>query len=145
VLDALRTLQGVVSAGVLRSWSVLDPKDLAFLVTVAAASIATLLWRRSCPASYARNRELPAVILRVAAAASPAAWKVTAQALHGTPPYGSSWPLNAAAFALAVLFSSFAATGGVMVRARMAFRACICCLSCYFVSLPAYRFWLLPS
>ncbi|KAL4854258.1 Copine-5 [Chlorella vulgaris] len=109
---------GVVSAGVLRSWSVLDPKDLAFLVTVAVASIATLLWRRCRPASYARYRELPAVFLRVAAAASPAAWKVTAQALNGTPPYGSSWPLNAAAFGLAVLFSSFAATGSVMALAR---------------------------
>lgn len=109
----------MIAVGLLRFWAVLSAADIAFLLAIAAASAALLAWRRAVPgsaSSFARHRELPAVVLRVAIAASPAAWKVTRQALAGEPPYSSgsgSW--NAAVFALSLIFCSFAATANVLV------------------------------
>lgn len=113
-------VQAVIAVGLLRFWAVLSAADVAFLLAIAGASAALLAWRRLSPASarsFARHREVPAVLLRVAIAASPAAWKVTRQALAGVPPYtnsgGGMW--NAAVFGLSLGFCSFGATANVLV------------------------------
>lgn len=99
----------------------LSAADVAFLLAISAASAALLAWRRCVPGSahsFARRRELPAVLLRVAIAASPAAWKVTRQTLAGVPPYNSgsgSGAWNAAVYSLSLVFCSFGATANVLV------------------------------
>ncbi|PRW50887.1 hypothetical protein C2E21_5660 [Chlorella sorokiniana] len=120
LLDALALV--VIAVGLLRFWAVLSAADVAFLLAMAAASAVLLAWRRAVPGSarsFARHRELPAVVLRVAIAASPTAWKVTRQTLGGVPPYSSgSGGWNLAVFALSLGFCSFAATANVLALAR---------------------------
>lgn len=116
-------LQGVIAAGLLRSWAVLRAADVFFLAAYAAATAGMLAWRRLSPASFAAWRELPAAAMRLSVAAAPAGWVVTRQALSGAPPFatdggGLAAAQNAAAFALLLVFSSFGATGSVLVRAR---------------------------
>lgn len=109
----------MIVAGLVRGWPVLGAADLAFLAAMAAVCLGALAWRRFHPGSFARYRELPAVAFRLAVAASPAAWKITQQSLNGAVPYtGGSGLRDTAAFGLVVLFSSFSATGSVMVSRR---------------------------
>ena len=113
--------QGVIASGLLRSWPILTAADAAFLGALAALSGGTLVWRLRWSAGYTRWREVPAVAMRVAVAASPTAWRITQQALNGAPPYSASSALwNAAAFGLLIVFCSFAATGSVMVSGASA-------------------------
>jgi hypothetical protein len=103
----------------LRAASVLEAADIVYLAAMAAASLGALAWRRRSPASFARRRELPAALFRLAVAASPTAWTISRQAMEGTPPYAGNPLRNAAVFLLSVCFASFAATATVLVRASV--------------------------
>jgi hypothetical protein len=113
-------LQIVILAGAYRA-APLSPVELAFLAACGVATVGTLPWRRRHPAAWVRYRELPTTVLRLAVAASPTAWKITAVALNGTPPFsGGSALRDGLAFCLLVLFASFSATGSILVSAAVA-------------------------
>lgn len=114
--------QGVIAAGLLRSWTVFRATDLAFLAAYSAATAGMWAWRRRSPASFAAWRELPAAAMRLSVAAAPTGWVITRQALSGAPPFSAvggrlAAAQDAAVFALLLVFCSFGAAGSVLVRA----------------------------
>ena len=107
----------MVSAGLVRSWAALSTAEVCTLLFFAAVHAAMAVWRRLQPASWERWRALPAAVCRVAAAAAPAAWAITRQSLDKPPPY-SGRPWDAGVFLLTLVFTSFGATGSVLVSVR---------------------------
>ena len=117
-------LQGVIGAGLVRSWAVLGPADVAFLAAYGAASAGMLWWRRCHPASFARWRAPLAAVMRVAVAAAPTGSTVTRQALGAATQYGSSRVWNAAVYALTIAFCSFGATATALVSEQLLHSHC---------------------